>query len=239
MQDPPLRSGFGYRSVLALGAALALLLGLGTWQLQRKHWKEALLAEIAARATAPPLTALPAANCTDCEFRRIALDGRFVASSEVHVFISVPRQANGVGGPGYWVFALAAVDGQKIFVNRGFVPESEKAAARVAPSGVLRFEGIVRRPEPRGRFSNPNDPVRNIYYVRAPDEFGIGPTTDPARDVRRDLYIDMTGPIPAAGLPLPMVGKITIPNRHLEYALTWYALAATLAAVALVRFRRR
>jgi surfeit locus 1 family protein len=238
MQNPP-RTGLGIGSLAALGIALAILLGLGTWQLQRKQWKEALLAEIAARGSAPPMSALPAANCTDCEFRRIALNARFLPNSERHVFISVPRQASGVGGPGYWVFAVADVDGQKVYVNRGFVPEAEKSKARVVPADGISIEGIVRLPEPRTRFSNPNDADRNIFYVRSPMEFDSGSTTNPARDVRRDLYIDMTGPVPAAGLPLPMVGKITIPNRHLEYALTWYALAATLAAVAAVRFRRR
>jgi surfeit locus 1 family protein len=238
MQDPP-RTGLGIRSIVALGVALAILLGLGTWQLQRKQWKEALLAEIAARATSQPMSALPATTCTDCEFQRIALAARFLPNSERHVFISVPRQTNGVGGPGYWVFALAEADGQKLYVNRGFVPEAEKSKARDVPADSVRIEGIVRRPEQRARFSNPNDVGRNIFYVRSPSEFVSGPTTASARDVRLDLYIDMTGPVPAAGLPLPMVGKITIPNRHLEYALTWYALAATLAAVAAVRFRRR
>jgi surfeit locus 1 family protein len=228
--DTPPRQ-FGMASIIALGLAVAFLLGLGTWQLQRKQWKDALLAEIAARATQPPLTALSGTADPKAEYVPVRLRGRFLPETERHVFISVPKQPNGVGGPGYWVFQIFAPDGAQgpVYVNRGFVPEARKAEKRT-PEGSVAIDGIVRLPEPRGRFSNSNDPAKNTYYVRSPNEFG--------GSARRDLYIDMTGPAPAAGLPLPLVGKITIPNRHMEYALTWYALAATLLGVAFAWGRR-
>jgi surfeit locus 1 family protein len=238
MSADPTTSPLGWRSLVALGAALAILVGLGTWQLQRKQWKEALLAEIAARGAAAPVTSLSGAQ----EYQRIVLDGQFEPSPQRFVFIAVPKQASGVGGPGYWVFQpfrIATTTGvvMQVFVNRGFVPEAEARAGQNAwPSDATRIEGIVRRAEVRTAFSNANDPVKNVYYVRSPTEFvaGLALPKSPALNI----YVDMTGPVPATGLPLPMVGKITIPNRHLEYALTWYALAATLAGVAFALWRR-
>jgi surfeit locus 1 family protein len=226
---------YGWRSLAALGAALAILLGLGTWQLQRKNWKEALLAEIAARGSAASREILPAADAA-AEYTRVRLRGSFIADSERYIFISVPRQASGVGGPGYWQFQLFETEGRSLYVNRGFVPEADKLKRRDAPRDVV-IEGVFRLPEPRGRHSNPNDPTKNVYYVRAPLEFAA--SAKASAIARLDSYIDMTGPMPTSGLPLPMVGKITIPNRHLEYALTWYALAATLIGVAIAVARRR
>lgn len=227
---------FGWWSWLAIGATLAFLLGLGTWQLKRKHWKETLLAEIAARAAAPAATTL----LGTAEYQRVALAGRFEPNPQRFVFISVPRQASGVGGPGYWLFQPFHLDNPvggrevSVFVNRGFVPEAAKTKPWPAPE--RQIEGVVRREEARGRFSNDNDVAKNVYYVRSPKEFMAGLPL--ARSPALDVYIDMTGPVPAAGLPLPLVGKITIPNRHLEYALTWYALAVTLLGIVIAMSRR-
>jgi surfeit locus 1 family protein len=41
-------------------ARVVVLIGLGTWQLQRKAWKEGLIAALDAQLAAPPI-ALPAA----------------------------------------------------------------------------------------------------------------------------------------------------------------------------------
>jgi surfeit locus 1 family protein len=241
---------------VAAAVAFAILLSLGTWQMARRAWKEGLLAAMSERARAAPVIAetwrdlgcRPDAVSVDrdpCDFRPVRLTVTFDHAGERHVFISVPRQANGVGGPGYWVFTPARVEGgARFYVNRGFVPEAQKARTIRASgevAGPVQVDGLLRRAEPRGRFSNANDPARNVYYVRDPVEFGIEPEAPapPTRPSPRLYYIDMTGPTPPGGLPLPLAGRIAIPNRHLEYALTWYALALTLVGVFAAFARRR
>jgi surfeit locus 1 family protein len=231
-------------SLIAVGLVFASLVGLGTWQLQRKTWKNQLLADIEARGQRPPVAQLAGLLAGDpqlTEYRRVALPGRFDHSAERHIFIAVPRQPNGLGGPGYWVFTpfltTGGSAGQWIYVNRGFVPEAGKAAAARAvgqTGGDVVIEGRFRQAEVRGRFSAENDVAGNRYYVRAPAELT-------GRDGRVIMshYIDQTGPLPAGNLPFPLVGKITISNRHLEYALTWYALAATWLVIAGLRLRPR
>lgn len=232
-----------YSLLIATGLALVVLLGLGTWQLQRKVWKDGLLADIHGRALAPPLGALPAATTPPLlwpEYRRVALTGRFDHGGERHVFISVPGQANGIGGPGYWVFTPFATGDQRIYVNRGFVPMGRKAVVTRLEGQTetpVTLEGVLRRAEPRGTFSAANSRAKNEFYVRSPREFATDPGAAGISDL--DHYIDLIAPLPPGGLPLPMVGRIAIPNRHLEYAMTWYALAATLLIVAFARGRVR
>ena len=61
--------------------ALAVLLGLGVWQLERLQWKEGLIAAIESRTKGPPVSldeALAlAAKGEDIEYLRIKLRGRF------------------------------------------------------------------------------------------------------------------------------------------------------------------
>jgi surfeit locus 1 family protein len=249
--------GTPWSAIVATTLALALLIGLGTWQLQRRAWKEDLLVAINARGTLQPImidaaTALQCAPDTGlldpCAFRPVMLRGVFQHQLERHIFISVPRQANGVGGPGYWIFTPFLIDGTtaSIFVNRGFVPEVRKDSATRAAgqtTGLVTLTGVLRSSEVRVRFSGANDPIKNVFYVRAPSEFlvplgGIA-TSQSRRALDPSYYVDQTTLAPAGGLPMPLVGKIAISNRHLEYALTWYALAATLLGVAFFRFRRR
>jgi surfeit locus 1 family protein len=239
------------------GVALAFLLSLGTWQLQRKAWKEQLIATVAARATASPITnaTWDTTTCPSgptitfesdvCDFRPVALEGTLRSDGERHVFISIPRQASGVGGAGYWIFTpftLAPPASGEIYLNRGFVPEAQKATA-ARPTGQVegaqRITGVLRRTEPRQRFSNPNDPVKNVYYVRDPREFGGLAAAAYRGPSPLDYYVDQIGPVPPGNLPLPIAGKLDIPNRHLEYALTWYGLAVTLVVLFAVFSRSR
>jgi surfeit locus 1 family protein len=251
------RSGSGWLSLAVLLAALALLLSLGTWQLQRRTWKNDLLATIEQRTALTPVTRLPLDECRPdlaladpCHYLPVAIDVVFDHALERHVFISVPLQRDGVGGPGYWVFTWArTADGRSIFINRGFVPEAKKdQATRFTGLGTaqITMTGVLRQAEQRGLFSAANDPDRNVYFVRSPTEF-IACTKEPCskpdpaffRALSTHYYIDQTGPPSPGGLPRPMVGRIAIPNRHLEYALTWYALAATLLGVAFFYRRGR
>ena len=67
---------------------LALLIGLGVWQLQRLHWKLGLIAEMNAHLNAPALSLgtivkLPA---NDAQYRRVTLEGHFENGDEAYVY---------------------------------------------------------------------------------------------------------------------------------------------------------
>lgn len=242
-------------ALLTLGA-LALLVGLGTWQLQRKTWKEQLVTALATRSAAPPIAATrdwPGLSCFDaktaptpnpCEYQPLTLRGTFGHTRERHIFTAAPDTAKiAAGGRGYWVFTPLHLEGSSktVFVNRGYVPEELKDQQKRVlgqTTQTIEIAGLYRSAQERGWFDGANDPARNIWYVRAPAEMWPVDPADPVLD-EHWAYVDMTGPEPAGGWPKPVAGEVRLSNRHLEYALTWYALAATLAVIFAIFARGR
>ncbi len=233
--------------VLAL-VGVIILCGLGVWQVQRLHWKEALVATVEARIHAAPVPAPgPDAWPVDLErydYQPVTVSGRLLNDKEIHVFASLLEPNGPLGGVGYRVVTpLETDDGWYLLVNRGFVPEAKKDPA-TRPEGELPGEvavtGILRPADKRGMFTPANDTARNIWFNRDPEEIGaflklpagkIAPYTI-------DAVFDPAVPVPQGGETV-----VSFPNNHLQYAVTWFGLALALAGVYLVwawgRVRKR
>ena len=227
-----------------VAVALCVLVGLGTWQLERKAWKDALIAELEAKLAAPP-TDLPArerwqrlAAATD-EFRRVAFPAEFLPGEEALVYSSGSSLRPDLSGPGYFVFAPARLTGGSIVVvNRGFVPEGRQdPKTHPAPSRVVDIVGVMRWPEQRGQFTPPDEPAKGLWFARDPAAMAAVKKWGTIAP----FYVDQEGPQPAGGLPKTGPLKASLPNNHLQYAVTWYGLALVIliAAIVLARARRR
>ncbi len=244
---------------LAALAGLAVLIGLGTWQTERKRWKEDLIARISAGVKADPMLISPAYSAMSAEAKRpagedmvvvlpeythVAVRGRFHHDREQYLYAPTPE---GLGWHVFTPLELVAEPGRVVWINRGLVPDARKAPA-TRPGGQLQGEvevrGLVRRPPPMGLFTPVNDTSRNLWHwpdlaamTRAafPDASipGPGGPDRPSRSAKAwPIFIDADAqPAPPGGLPRGGVTRLDLPNRHLEYALTWYGLAATLAGV--------
>jgi len=162
-----LRSGLAVPAVFALVATI-IFVALGTWQLQRKAWKEALIGALEQRLSAPPGDLPPrerwaSLSAANDEFRRVKVSAAFVPGAEALVYTSGSALRSDVSGPGYWVFAPAQVaSGGLVVVNRGFVPEGRQdPATRAAGAATGRADlvGVLRWPESRGAFSPKDDPI--------------------------------------------------------------------------------
>jgi surfeit locus 1 family protein len=228
-----------------LGAAVtfALLVALGIWQLQRLAWKEAMIAHIESRAHAPaaslPLPAAwPKLSPEDYDYRHVGLVGTFEHDKEALIFRGAPN-AKGVEGPGYLVLTpLRLATGGYVIVNRGYVSLDRKDPATRASGqigGEARLTGLMRPPEPRNPFTPDDNPEKGQYFTRDPAliaaHFGLAdaaPFTIDADD----------RPVPG-GWPRGGATVTQIPNNHLSYALTWFALAATLLGFVAVFLWRR
>jgi len=225
------RRGLLVPGVAAFGA-LAVLLWLGTWQVQRKIWKEALIATVTERFAAPPVRLPPPAEWprldpSNDEFRRVAFRAAWLNDKEALVYTTGSSLRADAAGPGYWVFTPARVLGGIVMVNRGFVPEGRQdPATRPAgqTAGPVDIIGVMRWPETPGLFTPPGDPAKNLWFARDPAAMaaakGIGAVAP--------FYIEQESPSVPGGLP--QVGKLqpSLPNNHLGYALTWYGLALVL-----------
>jgi surfeit locus 1 family protein len=237
----------GYRRgllgpVLFTASALAVLIGLGTWQLDRKAWKEALTATVNARLAAPPRE-LPrpeewrGLNPAESEYCRVRFRADFQHDQESFVQATKSAFRDDVSGIGYWVFTPHRIDGRPVLVNRGFVPESRRDAATRLNGQVQSVEitGVLRWPEPRNWFTPADEPARNRFYARDPGAIATAKGWSQAAP----FYIEQETPVPPGGLPHPSTLNVRLRNDHLQYALTWYSLAAILVGVFWVWIRGR
>lgn len=217
-------------------AGLAVLIGLGTWQMSRKAWKEELQSKIAARAKAEPVTlaeALQRWNANgDIEYLRVRMSGRLRHAEERHVFAIDDKL-----GPGFHIYTpLETFGGRLVLVNRGFVPAGLKEPGTRAVgqvNGAVTITGLVRRPMARGWFTPASEPERNMFYW--PDHSTmLGGRREGAKGelVPLPFFVDAeASPENPGGFPKGGVTRLLLANRHLEYALTWYGLALTLIGV--------
>jgi surfeit locus 1 family protein len=207
--------------------ALLVLLGLGTWQMNRLAWKETLIRAFAERVSAEPLTMAPAGQAiADIEYRRVRLSGRYLNDREMFL---AGRTFNGRGG---WAVLtpFQTDDGALVIVDRGWVPLDRKERQTRPQSlieGPTTVDGIIRRANLRTYFTPENEPERNLWF--SADVQAMARKAG-FSDVRPYLVEGLRHPIPG-GFPVGGEIQVALRNDHLQYAITWYALAVALAVI--------
>jgi surfeit locus 1 family protein len=241
VEQPAKRGSLVLAGAMTL-AGLALLIALGTWQLSRRAEKLDLIAQIEAmRSAAPvPLDRAVAAwrKGAGIEYLRVKLSGRFLVEHERYLF------ATENGKAGWHVYTPLSTGFQHVvfapklvMVNRGFVPDELRDPGRraeVEPPGPVTIIGFLRRPpEARSAFENENDQAANRWFWR--DLQGMAASIPREKLPRHapflPFFVEAEASPGATGWPRGGATRLEIPNRHLEYALTWYGLAATLGGV--------
>ncbi|MCW2308199.1 SURF1 family protein [Rhodobium gokarnense] len=225
---------------------LVILISLGNWQVRRLAWKEDLIATIHTRVVSEPVsleTALAAWKKTgDIAYQPVRVAGTFDHSHEFHV------NSTDKGEVGWNVYTpLVTDDGHTVLVNRGFVPYDKKepeTRAEGEVEGPVAFVGLARTPlaEKPNYFVPDNDVSGNVFYWRdfatMAKQAGIAGDSGLVPFFVEVREMDVPGSWPRGG-----VTRVTLPNNHLQYAVTWYGLALTLvgvfAAFAWTRLRRR
>lgn len=228
-----------WRSLLAPGLAtlvgLAILIALGVWQLDRKAWKEDLIARIEARAFGPPGEIVPEASwpawqADQDEFRRVRVTGTFLHELEAPVHGLAPGE-RGAPLQGFYVFTpLRLPSGAIVMVNRGFVPTDRRDPAS-RPEGQQQGEvtvtGLVRAPEVKGWFVPDNVPAQDRWFTR--DSRAMADAKSLTRVA--PFYVEADDTPNPGGWPRGGQTRLSLPNNHLQYALTWFGIALTLIAV--------
>jgi len=216
--------------------ALAVLLGLGIWQVQRLHWKEGLIAQRDAAVAAAPITPPQTlAGARGLEFHHVVADGTFQNDKEL--FLAASSDS---GESGYQVLTpLLMSDGREMLVNRGFIPLALKERTKREagePSRPQRVVGLLRLPPAQkpSFFLPDNRPDLNLWFwVDLPamaKQDGIAGAVP--------FYIDADKTPNPGGWPKGGVTRLDLPNDHLQYAITWFSLAIALAVIYVLYHRR-
>lgn len=229
-----------HRIILPLSVFLGtvFMLGLGTWQMQRLAWKTALIAEreagLAMLAADLPLGFDDAHEAKAFDFRTVTVTGTF--RHELEQLYGAQARANVLGH--HVLTPLVPEDGLAILVDRGWVPADKvhpasrpdgQLANEVTISGIARYRAADRP----GMFTPDNDPPARRWYHYDLEAMAaeLGIELSP-------IVVEADETAVPGGLPIGGRTRLHLPNNHLQYAMTWYGLAAGLIGVYIV-FRRQ
>lgn len=221
-------------------AALAVLIGLGFWQLQRLQWKEGLIAQIEARVKAEPVplkeAVARASASEDVSYLRVRTEGRFDNEKERYLFTVSD------GTPGWHVITpLRTADGEMVLVDRGFVPDALRDPA-ARPQGELSdtvtVTALARPPETQGLFVPDNEVEQNRWFWRDLRAMIRSMFGDGAKDVAPFFLEAEKSDVPG-GWPQGGQTRLDLPNNHLQYAITWFLLALCLVVIYVIYVRTR
>jgi surfeit locus 1 family protein len=217
---------------VAVLAALALLIGLGIWQLDRLKWKEGLIAQIEARATAAPVALEDAEALVrrdrDPSYLRVRVEGRFHHGRERYLYAVA-------GGQQGWhvITPLETPNGKMVLIDRGFVTDALKdpSSRKLGQvEQIVKLIGLVRMPERQGLFIPDNEPASNRWFWR--DLQGMAASMFPSGAIEvAPFFVEAEKSEVPGGWPEGGQTRLVIVNNHLQYALTWFALAACLLGV--------
>ena len=226
---------------VATAIAFVILVGLGVWQLQRLAWKRDLMARIEASQTAPgqPLGEVLKAGAAgeDINYRKVVAVCPGLSTApyvELHALMD--------GQMGSRLISACRLEGGapygSILVDRGFVQDIISARPPEQPGDTrpIGVRGVLRAPEAPNRFAARDDPAHRRYFRRAvaPMAAKLG-ASNPAPWFLMAETSSNPGWLALKPAPLP----VNVPNRHLEYALTWFGLAAVLLGVYAAMLRGR
>lgn len=224
-------TGFAITSLIIV----ATLLSLGFWQLQRRTEKHALIAALDARLAEAPVSLPPpdrwsTMNAATDEFRRVIFMATFAPVPDAMVYSSGSGVRPDVPGAVTWAFLPARLpSGATVVINAGFVQNTmqdraqQDRAVKALVTGVpLAFSGYLRWPETAGVLTPHDDVSKRLWFNRdqsaMAQALGWGEVAP--------FYIDLESPAPPNGIPKPGPLEVRLKDNHMQYAITWFSLAA-------------
>jgi len=224
----------------ASAAALALLIGLRVWQLQRLEWKQGLIAQIEARTKAEPVPLAEAVTRArageDVSYLRVRVEGRFDNAEERYLY------AISDGTSGWHVITpLQTPEGDVVLIDRGFVPDAFKDPASRSGSqfdDAVTVTGLARPPEAQTLFIPDNEIQQNRWFWRDLGAMTRSMFPNGTKDVAPFFLEAERSDVPG-GLPLGGQTRLDLPNSHLQYAITWFLLALCLVVIYVIYVRSR
>ena len=231
------RRGFGMFTL----AMVALFVGLGVWQLQRRIEKHALIAALTERLAAAPAplpspSAWRALEPAKDEFRRVRFTATYARLPDAMVYSAGSAVREDISGPGTWAFLPAALPGgETIVINTGFVPNTmqdrgveDRAVALLVTDAPVTLTGYIRFPETAGMLTPLENLAKRLWFAR--DHLAMARALGWSRGEGSvaPFYVDLEQPMPESGIPKPGPLQVNLKDDHMQYAITWFVLAGAM-----------
>lgn len=216
-------------------------IALGVWQVKRLQWKEGLISQLEKYQDANP-EQLDTKNFDQKKelFKPIFTFGAFQHDYEMLIsakFFSEKRDKNELGY--HLITPFITIDGDIIFVNRGWVPEEKKLSESRKDSLYrtnieIPLQGIVRKSTGKAPWFMPaNIPEKNIWFwIDIPE---MTKKLEGVSDLEniKPILIQQAEATNYNNFkyPIPISADIKLYNQHLNYAITWFLMALAITGM--------
>jgi cytochrome oxidase assembly protein ShyY1 len=176
------------------------------------------------------------------EFRRVDFKASFTSARDAMVYSSGSAVRDDISGPGTWAFMPARLaSGETVVVNAGFVQNTmqdrgleDRAVKPLVTGEPVTMTGYIRFAETEGLLTPAENPAKRLWFAR--DHLAMARSLGWGEVA--PFYVDLEQPVPPGGIPKPGPLQVHLKDDHLQYAITWFALAAAVVIAFLAWWRR-
>ena len=186
---------------------------LGTWQLHRLQWKQDLINQIDKGLKSPPIKY---SRNIKKNYQRVQLTGNFNFSSQIFLY-----SLNEKGKPGFDVITpFVTTNKENVLVNRGWIKKNLKnnLPSISKPNNIT---GMLRTANRKNLFTPENDLQENVWFYLNLNDVEKFTGTKFSKYI---VYLEDKN----INIPKPKKITIDLPNNHLKYAITWYAISISI-----------
>ena len=205
---------------------VTIFCALGTWQLYRLQWKLELISEITFGLDSSPIEY---SNSIEKNYQRVSAKGKFNFDKQIYLY-----SLNDNGKPGYDVITPFRTNkNENVLVNRGWIKKELKKNPIINKNieDEQKIIGLLRKIYKPNIFKPDNDLKNNIWFSINLEDLKV---TSGERFNEFVIFLEDN----QAKTPIPRKISIDVPNNHLKYAITWYAISISIIFYYLY-FRRK
>ncbi len=205
---------------------VTIFCALGTWQLYRLQWKLELISEITFGLDSRPIEY---SNSIKKNYQRVSTKGKFNFDKQIYLY-----SLNNNGKPGYDVVTPFRTNkNENVLINRGWIKKELKNNPVINQDIEIeqKIIGLLRKIYKPNIFKPDNDLKNNIWF-----SINLEDLKETTGQQFNEFVIFLEDN--RAKTPLPKKISVDVPNNHLKYAITWYAISISIIFYYLY-FRRK
>jgi surfeit locus 1 family protein len=213
-------------------SGIIFLISMGIWQLLRLQEKNSFILQVTNNLNNPAKAYSPEQHFL---YNKVKLNGKFLSNKNVHLY---GRKSTTTDKDGYYLLSpFKSVTGEVFVIARGWFSAKDKAQiVDDYEDSDEEIIGIILPAEHRKFYIPANDLKNNVWFTLDIDEMSKNLNT-----TFKNFYILQieSQNLPKYLKPLKADGLLNIKNDHLEYAITWFALAICLGGVFIIYNKRK